>query len=89
MAAIGAEREVAGLHGDGEAGRDRLLPQRQMARPLDQVLQEQVERALLGLAQLELGAEQAQPRRLADVVIGAVDGGRQRRAGNGFFMSLP
>jgi hypothetical protein len=42
-----------------------------MARALDQVLQEQIERALLGLADLDLDAIQAKPRLLADIVIEA------------------
>src|SRR3954470_5125071 len=47
-----------------------------MARALHQVLQEQIEGALLGLAQLELHAIHAQPQFLADVVIDV---------GSGFF----
>ena len=50
VAAVGAERQVALLHGGGEARRHRLLAERQMARALHQVLQEQVVGALLGLA---------------------------------------
>src|SRR3974377_1429891 len=48
-AGIGEEREVPGLHGDGKARRHRLLAEREMARAFDEVLQEQVERPLLGL----------------------------------------
>ena len=42
-----------------------------MARALHQVLQEQVEGALLGLADHDLQAVQLEPRILADVVIDA------------------
>src|ERR1700684_3026454 len=40
MPPIGAERQVAGLHGDRKAGRHRLLAEREMAGPLHKVLQE-------------------------------------------------
>ena len=39
MAPIGAERQIARLHGLGKACGDRLLTERQVARALDQVLQ--------------------------------------------------
>ena len=81
VAPVGAERQVAGLHRNGKSGCDRLLAERQVARALDQVLQEQIERPLLGLAQLELRAIEAQPHGLADVVIGAVRHGRTNREG--------
>ena len=71
MTAIGAERQIARLHRGGEAGRDRFLPERQMARALDQVLQEQVVGALLGFAQQHLRAVQFEPRVLADIVVQA------------------
>ncbi len=74
VAAIGAERQVAGLHGGGEAGRHRLLAERQVARALDQVLQEQIEGALLGLADLDLHAVHGEPHLLADVVVDARTG---------------
>ncbi len=74
MAAIGAERQVAGLHRRREAGRHRLLPERQVAGALHQVLQEQVEGALLGLAEFHLHAVHLQPHLLADVVIDALAG---------------
>ena len=76
VAAIGAERQVALLHRHREARRHRLLAERQMARALHQVLQEQVEGALLGLADVDLAAIELQPRLLADVVVEA-------RAGRG------
>ncbi len=69
VAAIGAERQVARLHRGGKAGGDRLLAERKVARALDQVLQEKIERALLGLADLDLHAIHAKPRFLADIVI--------------------
>ena len=71
MAAIGAEDEVARLHGGGEAGGDRLLPEREVARALHEVLQEQVEGALLGLPQQHLQTVQFEPRVLADIVVQA------------------
>ena len=43
-----------------------------MARALDEVLQKQVEGALLGFAQHDLRAVKLQPLGFADVVIGAV-----------------
>jgi hypothetical protein len=55
MPAIGAEGEITLDHGSGKAGRHRLLPEREMAGALDQVLQEQVEGALLRLTDNYLG----------------------------------
>ena len=80
VAAIGAEREVARLHRGGEARRDRLLAEREMAGALHQVLQEQVEGALLALADLDLQAVQREPLLLADIVVDAGTGavGRTR-----------
>ena len=69
VAAIGAERQIAGLHGGGKAGRDRLLAERKVARALHQILQKQIEGALLRLADFDLDAIQAKPRFLADIVI--------------------
>jgi hypothetical protein len=60
VAAICAERKIAGLHGGGEAGGDGLLTERQVAGALDEILQKQIVRALLGLANLDL-----QPIRLS------------------------
>ncbi len=71
VAAIGAERKIARLHGGGAAGGDRLLAEREMARALHQVLQKQIERALLGLANLDLHAIHAKPCLLADIVVEA------------------
>ena len=62
VAAVGAEREVARLHGGGEAGGHRLLAQREVAGALHQVLQEQVVGALLGLADLDLHAVHLEPQ---------------------------
>ena len=76
MTAIGAERQIARLHGAGKAGRHRLLAEREMAGSLDQVLQEQVVGALLGLAEDDLGPVHVQALLLADVVVQA---GRPRR----------
>ena len=74
MPAVGAEGEVAGAHGGGETGRNCFLAQRQMARSLHQVLQEEIERALLALADLDLQAVHGQPHLLADVVVDARTG---------------
>ena len=71
MAAIGAEAQIALLHGAGKAGRHRLLAEREMAGALDQVLQEQVVGALLGLAQHDLRPVQLQALGLADIVVQA------------------
>jgi len=51
--AIGAEAQIAGLHRHGEAGGNRLLAERQVAGALDEILQEEIEGALLGLANLD------------------------------------
>ena len=69
VAAIGAERQVALLHRAGEARRDGLLAERQMAGALHEVLQEQVVGALLGFAEHDLDAVKFEPRFLADVVV--------------------
>ena len=69
VTAVGAETEVAFDHGLGKAGGNGLLTQRQVARALDQVLQEQVEGALLGLPQADLGAVQLQALLLSDIVV--------------------
>jgi hypothetical protein len=68
MAAVGAEAQVAGLHRHRATRRDRLLPEGQVARTLDQILQKQVVRPLFGLADQNLRAVEPQPLRLADVV---------------------
>ena len=70
VAAVGAERPVVGPHRDAERRRDRFLPERQMARAFDQVLQEEIVRALLAVAQLELQAVELHPRFLPDVDLG-------------------
>jgi hypothetical protein len=49
VAAVGGERVIVGVHRLRHAGRDRLLAGAEVRRPLDQVLQEQVVRALLEL----------------------------------------
>ena len=69
VAAIGAERLVALAHRDAEARRDGLLPDRQMARALDHVLQEEIERALLAIANFHLEAEELEAAVEADVVV--------------------
>src|SRR6476646_442417 len=61
VAAIRAERVVVLTHGDGKAGRNRLLSEGQVARALDQVLQEEVIRALLEIAQLDHELIEAEP----------------------------
>ena len=77
VAAIGAERQIARPHGGGEAGGDRFLAERKVARALDEVLQEKIERALLGLADFDLHAIHAKPRFLADIVIEARNRGER------------
>ena len=64
VAAIGAERQVAGLHRGGKAGRDGFLAERQVAGALDEILQKQIEGALLGLADHHLRAVELEPQRL-------------------------
>ncbi len=49
----------------------RLLTEGKMAGALDQVLQEKIKRALLGLADLDLGAIDGGPLFFADVVVEA------------------
>src|SRR5882757_7488285 len=66
---ICAEAPVAALHGRTESGGDRLLPDRQMAGALDQILEKQIIGALLDHANLELAAVQGQPRCGVDLVI--------------------
>src|SRR5439155_1401670 len=46
-----------------ESGRDRLLAEREVARALHQVLQEQVVGALFAIADFDLQLVQSQPRR--------------------------
>ena len=70
VAAVGAERPVVGAHRDAEAGGDRFLAEREMARALDEVLEEEIVRALLAVAQLELLAIELEPRLAADVDLG-------------------
>ena len=82
MAAIGAEGVVALLHRAAEAGRDRFLPEREVAGALHEVLQEQVVGALLGLPQAELRVVELEPHLLADIVVrAAAVAGACRRSG--------
>ena len=69
VAAIGAERQVAWLHRPGEAGGNRLLAERKVARALDQILEEEIVGPLLGLPDYELQAEEFQSKLLADVIV--------------------
>jgi len=66
--------KVARLHGGGEPRGDRLLAKREMARSLHQVLQEEVEGALLALADLHLQAVHGEPHFFADVIVDAAPG---------------
>src|SRR5260370_25947002 len=68
VAPISAEAPVAGLHRCTESGGNRLLPNRQMAGALDQVLEKQIIGALFHHANLELATVQGQPRRRVDLV---------------------
>jgi hypothetical protein len=65
---VGAEGPVIRSHRHAEAGGNGLLPERKMARALDQVLQEEVVSALLAVAQLELHAVERELRLAADVI---------------------
>src|SRR5262245_40826715 len=69
VAAIGAEGKVTRLHGGGKARRNRLLTERKMAGAFDEILQKEIEGALLALADLDLHAIQGEPRLLADIVV--------------------
>src|SRR5713226_1431500 len=73
MPAVGAEGIVVPVHRRGESGRDRLLSEREMARALYEVLQEQIVGALLAVADLDLQLVQPQPCRLGN---GIAPGGR-------------
>ena len=75
---IGAERQISLDHRFGETGGDGFLTERQMAGALHQVLQEQVEGALLGVAQAHLRPVQGQTLFLADIVV-QTGTGRPRR----------
>src|SRR5688572_4137870 len=92
MAAVCAEAEVPRLHRRGAARCDRFLAQREVAGALDQVLQEKVERALLGLTKAELRAIELEPTLFADVVVARARVRRvafRRHANLPSFMSLP
>ena len=69
MPAIGAKGKVARLHRRGKPRGHRLLAEREVARSLDQILQEEIESALLALADLQLQAVHRQPLLLANVVV--------------------
>src|SRR6185437_12033391 len=69
VAPVGAKRLVTLAHRDAEARSDGLLPNRQMARTLDHVLQEEIERALLAVANFHLEAEELEATVEADVVV--------------------
>ncbi len=71
VAAIGAEGEVALLHGAGKTRRDRFLAEREMAGAFDQVLQEQIEGALLRVTDCHLRPVQLQALGLADIIVQA------------------
>src|SRR5262249_32247243 len=69
VATVGAEAQVARAHGGGKPSGNRLLAEREMARTLDQVLQERVVGALLGLTDVALHAVHAQPQLFPDIVV--------------------
>src|ERR1019366_6535847 len=56
VTAVRGERPVVGTHRGGDARRDGLLTNGEVARALDEVLQEQVVRAIFELTQRELTA---------------------------------
>src|SRR5919106_1621512 len=69
----GAERVVVVPHRLGESGGHRLLPQRQVARPLDEVLQKQVVGALFEVPDLADLAIHVEARRLVELCLGGPD----------------
>ena len=60
VTAIGAKRFVAFAHRNAKPRGDRLLPNRQMARAFDHVLQKEIEGALLAIADFDLKTEELQ-----------------------------
>ena len=69
VSAIGAKGFVTLAHGDAESCGDGLLPERKMARALDQILEEEIIGAFFAIANFDLQAEQLQSLFNADVVI--------------------
>ena len=69
MAAVGAKRLITLPHGNAEPRRNRLLTNRQMARALDHVLEKEIERALLAIANLHLKTEELETPVQAYVVV--------------------
>ena len=80
VAAIGAERQVVGPHGRGEARRHRFVAGREVDRSLDQVLEKQVVGALLEQPRGELRSVHPKPDFGSDVVVGRIRGCRTRSA---------
>ena len=69
MTPIGTKAVIVGAHRDAEAGRYGLLAQRQMARPLNQILKKKVISFLFDLTNFKLTAKQRQSRLLNKIVI--------------------
>ena len=69
MTAIGAETQIARIHGGSESGGDGFLTERQMAGALHQILQKEIVGALLGFAEQHLRAVQVQAFFFADIVV--------------------
>ena len=76
VAAVGAEAEIAGLHGRGATGGDGFLAERKVAGALHQALQKQVVGALLRFANLHLQTVKAEPECFTDLFLCHYDGGR-------------
>jgi hypothetical protein len=70
MPAVRAESPIVRPHGDAETRRDRFLTEGEVTRPLDEILQEEIVRALLAIAQLELLAIELHSHFTADVDLG-------------------
>ena len=76
MAAVGGKYVVIGTHRVPKTGGDRLHSQREVARALDQVLQEQVVRPLFELAQFLKPGVETQPGFVAQGEAGIALGSR-------------
>ena len=69
VTAIGAEAEIAGLHGLGKTGGHCLLPEGQVARSFHKILKKQIMGPLFGLPEGVLAPVQSKASRFADVVV--------------------
>ncbi len=69
VTAVRAEREIPFLHGAAEPRCNRLLSEGQMARALYEVLEKEIERTLLRIANSQLRTIQFEPLCLSDIVV--------------------